>query len=246
MAQKIKPTTLRIGITMPWSSRWFFRKEQKAFLAEDYYIRELIKEKIMEAGIAAIDIERTSQMVRVTIRAARPGLIIGRGGKGIDELRDAVRKVAEKFRKKNKIEGKFALNLTVEELRRSEISAQVMAQQLAYDIEKRMPYRRLMKRAIETAMQNQEVKGVKVKLGGRLNGAEISRTDWLAAGKMPLQTLRANIDYGEATAFNTYGTIGIKIWLYKGEIFAHGATGARRDARPERSDRPDRPSRPMR
>lgn len=219
MAQKIKPTTLRLGITVPWSSRWFYHKSQRYFLEEDHFIRTWVKKKILEAGIAGIDIERTPQVLRVMIRAARPGLIIGRGGKGIDELREKLMQAMAKLRVKNKIAPKFSINLTVEELRRSDVSAQVMAQQMAFDLEKRLPYRRAMKRAIETAMQNREVKGAKVKLSGRLNGAEISRSDWLAQGKMPLSSLRANIDYGEATAFNTYGTIGVKVWLYKGDIF---------------------------
>lgn len=219
MAQKINPYKFRLGITIPWSSRWFYHKTQKYFLEEDHFIREWIKKKVLEAGIASIDIERTSQVTRVIIRASRPGLIIGRGGKGIEELRDAIGNAIVKLRAKNNIKGKFSLNVTIDELKRFEVSAQVLAQQMAFDIEKRQMYRRVMKRAIETARQNREVQGIKVKMSGRLNGNEISRTDWLADGKMPLQNLRANIDYGEATSFNTYGTVGIKVWIYKGEIF---------------------------
>jgi small subunit ribosomal protein S3 len=220
MAQKIKPTTLRLGINVPWSSRWFLRRPTRFFLEEDQLIRVFVKKKILLAGVAAIEIERKGESTRVLIRASRPGLIIGRGGKGIEELKDQVVREIKKLRAKNDIKKPVVLNLNVEELKRSEVSAPVEAQQIAFDLEKRMPYRRIMKRHLEMMMQNRDVKGAKVKLSGRLNGAEISRTDWLANGKMPLQTLRANIDYGEATAFNSYGTIGVKVWIYKGDIFA--------------------------
>ncbi len=219
MAQKIKPTTLRLGITIPWSSRWFLTKKSKYFLEEDHMIREFVREKIKEAGIAGLFIERTSDVVRVNIRASKPGLIIGRGGKGIEELREQLLRKMKKLRVANKVPTSVNLNLNVEELKRTEISAAVVGQQIASDIEKRQPYRKVMKRAVESAMQNRDVKGVKVKLSGRLNGAEISRTDWLAKGRMPLQTLRANIDYAETTSFNSYGTVGVKVWIYKGEVF---------------------------
>src|SRR3989338_6900882 len=220
MAQKINPNSFRLGITLPWSSRWFFKRASNYFIEEDYCVREVIKDKILAAGIAGIDIERTSETMKVSIKAARPGLIIGRGGKGIEELKNAVLKAVRKLRRQNKKPDKISLNLNVEELKRTELSAPVMAQQIATDIEKRLPYRRIMKRAIELAKQNRETQGIKIRLSGRLNGAEISRSDWLAWGRMPLQTLRANIDYGEATSFNNYGTVGAKVWIYKGDIFA--------------------------
>lgn len=219
MAQKIKPNTLRLGLTVPWSSRWFFKKPLKFYLEEDHLIRGVIRQKILQAGIAAVDIERLGDQLRISIKAARPGLIIGRGGKGVEELRQVLTRKITALRKENKRPLNFALNINIEELKRSDISAQVMAQQIAFDIEKRLPYRGVMKRSLEGIMQHREVKGAKIKLSGRLNGAEISRRDWLAKGQMPLQTLRANIDYGEATAFNTYGTVGVKVWIYKGEIF---------------------------
>ncbi|MCL4403974.1 30S ribosomal protein S3 [Patescibacteria group bacterium] len=219
MAQKIKPNAYRLGLTVPWSSRWFYKKSLRYFLAEDQVIREIIRKKILQAGIAAIDIERAGENVRVNVRAARPGLIIGRGGKGIDELKDAVIKAIKALRRKYKRPEKLILNLNIEELKRFEVSAPVLAQQYAFDLEKRLPYRRAMKRLLESIMQNRDVKGAKIKAGGRLDGAEISRSDTMTAGKMPLQTLRANIDYGEATAFTSYGTVGIKVWIYKGDIF---------------------------
>ena len=219
MAQKIKPNAYRLGLTVPWSSRWFYKKSLRYFLAEDQVIRDIVRKKILQAGIAAIDIERTGTSVRVNVRAARPGLIIGRGGKGIDELKDAVVKAVQSLRRKHHIAEKLVLNLNIEELKRFEVSAPVLAQQYAFDLEKRLPYRRNMKRLIETILQNRDVKGVKMKVGGRLDGAEIARSDSMTKGKMPLQTLRANIDYGEATAFTSYGTVGIKLWIYKGDIF---------------------------
>lgn len=219
MAQKVKPNVIRLGITTNWSSRWFLNKNTKFFLQEDLMIREFIREKLKEAGIASIEIERTSEVVRVTIRAARPGLIIGRGGKGIEEMREKLLRSLKKLRTQKNIPGNFALNVNVEELKRTEVSGPVLAQQVATDLERRQPYRKVMKRAIENVMQNREVKGIKIRLSGRLNGAEISRTEWLAKGQMPLSTLRANIDYAEATSFNSYGTIGVKVWLYKGDVF---------------------------
>ncbi|MEK7464272.1 MAG: 30S ribosomal protein S3 [Patescibacteria group bacterium] len=219
MAQKIKPNTFRLGITLPWSSQWFFKRTLRFFLEEDHLVREIIRDKILAAGIAGIDIQRTNDTIRVSIKAGRPGLIIGRGGKGIDELKTALHKAVSALRKKNKVLKPFNLNLNVEELKRSDVSAAIVAQQMAFDIEKRLPYRSVVKRNLESMKQNRGVQGAKIKMSGRLNGGEIARVDQLSFGKMPLQTLRADIDYGEATAFNSYGTVGIKVWIYKGEVF---------------------------
>jgi len=219
MAQKVKPNAFRLGITIPWSNRWFFKKSLRFFIEEDHLVRKLIRQRILQAGIAAIEIERTSEVIKVIIRASRPGLIIGRGGKGIEDLKKVLVKEVAKLRSRNSINSKFVLNLNVEELRRSEVSGPVVAQQIAFDIEKRMPYRMVIRRSLEATKESRGVFGVKIKVSGRLNGAEISRSDWLVSGRMPLQSLRANIDYGEATAFNSYGTVGIKVWIYKGEIF---------------------------
>jgi len=219
MAQKVNPKSLRLGLTVPWSSRWFFKKSLRYFIEEDQLIYRLIREKILQAGLASVNIERIGDQIKVIIRAARPGLIIGRGGKGVDDLRNFIQKNIIALRKKNNQSLNFILNINIEELKRSEVSAAVVAQQIAFDIEKRLPYRGVIKRALEMIMQNREVKGAKIKVAGRLNGAEIARKDQVYEGRMPLQTLRANIDYGEATAFNTYGTVGIKVWIYKGDIF---------------------------
>lgn len=219
MAQKIKPNALRLGITLSWNSRWFFKKSLNFYIEEDHRIREVVREKILAAGIASIEIERLGDTIRVTVKASRPGLVIGRGGKGIEELKDAIVKAIRKLRIKNKKSTQFSLSINIDELKRTEVSAAVTAQQIAFDLEKRFPYRSVLKRHLELLKQNREVLGAKIKVGGRLNGAEISRSDWLIFGRMPLQNLRANIDYGEATAFNTYGTVGVKVWIYKGEIF---------------------------
>lgn len=219
MGQKTRPNSFRLGITKPWKSQWFFKRGLRFFIEEDHLIRKVIRQKILEAGIDSIDIERAGEVIKVTIRSSRPGLIIGRGGKGIEELRLALAKSIEALRRRNNFVNRFTLNLNVEEIKRLEVSASVVAQQMAYEIEKRIPYRTVMKRHLELLRQNREVKGAKIKIGGRLNGAEIARKDSLHFGRMPLQTLRANIDYGEAVAFTTYGTVGIKVWLYKGEIF---------------------------
>jgi small subunit ribosomal protein S3 len=223
MGQKIDPTSFRIGITKNWPVRWFLKGSYKQFLQEDEIIRYVIRKKVGQAGIASIEIERTSSGVRVFIKAARPGLIIGRGGKGIGELTKAIEMQLKKVRK-----GKFVgLSVDIEELKRSEISAVYTAQQIAWELERRMPFRRVLKKYLDSVAQNKDVKGVKISASGRLNGAEIARTEWLKHGSLPLQTLRADIDYGAATAFTTYGTIGIKVWIYKGEIFKRD-TGRRR------------------
>jgi small subunit ribosomal protein S3 len=219
MAQKIQPNSFRIGITKPWAARWFFKRALRYFLEEDEAIRNFLRKKVLAAGIDAIEIERTQGAVKVVVRAQKPGVIIGRGGKGIDDLKTGLLVIVRKLRLVNKINDRFNLNLAIEELRRSEVSASVVAQNIATDIEKRQPYRRIMRRQVEFTRQNREVKGIKIKLSGRLNGAEISRHETMTEGKMPLQTLRANIDYGVATSFNSYGTIGIKVWIYKGEVF---------------------------
>lgn len=182
-------------------------------------IRKIIKDKIGNAGIDKILTERTGNTYRIFIRASRPGLIIGRGGKGIEELTKLLENKLKKIRKENKLTDLISLNLNIEELKRSEVSANVIAQNIAWDLEKRLPYRRTIKKYLEQMLQNREVRGAKIMVKGRLGGAEIARDEHLEKGNLPLQTLRANIDYGEATAFTTYGTIGVKVWIYKGEVF---------------------------
>jgi len=192
----------------------------KNFLEEDVLIRRIIDKKIGQAGIDQIVIERSGTNCRILIRAAKPGLIIGRGGKGIEDLLRLIKKEVAKLRKEKRAVGQVSISLNIEEIKRSEVSATVIAQNIAKDLEKRMPFRRLIKKYLESIMQNREVKGAKIKVSGRLGGAEIARNEYLKKGSLPLQTLRINIDYGQATAFTTYGTIGIKVWINKGEVFA--------------------------
>lgn len=220
MGQKIRPDSLRLGIVQTWKAHWFAKRDFKKQLEEDGLIRKIIKEKIGNAGIVRVDIERNANNnYRITIKAARPGLVIGHGGKGIETLTKQIDSSLNRLMKKRgDAPNKFSLSLNIEELRRSETSAAYLAHLIAQDLERRMPTRRTMKKYLDTAMQNRDVSGAKIKFSGRLDGAEISRRDWLAKGKLPLQTLRANIDYGEATAFNTYGTVGIKVWIYKGDV----------------------------
>jgi len=217
MGQKINPSSFRLGIVRNWPVRWFLKGGYGKFLEEDEAIRKTINKKIGEAGVSAIEIERTQGGLRVFIKAARPGFVIGRGGKGIEELNIAVANALRKVRKTN---APVNLNLNVEELKRSEVSAQYVAQQIAWDLEKRAKFRRTMKKYLEQVEQNRDVKGVKIYLSGRLDGNEIARREWLAKGSIPLQTIRADIDFGTATARTTAGAIGIKVWIYKGEIFA--------------------------
>lgn len=228
MGQKINPKSLRMGVTKDWPVRWFFPSLGKdpgkakkfnfaRFLEEDELIRKIIREKISLAGIAGVEIERTASSLRIMVKAARPGLVIGRGGKGIEDLSLAIEKGLKALQSDKS--HKINLSLNVEELKRSEISATYVAQQIAWDLERRMPFRRTMKKYLEQVMQNREVKGAKVLMSGRLGGSEIARRESLKNGALPLQTLRADIDYGKATAFTTYGTIGIKVWIYKGEVF---------------------------
>lgn len=234
MGQKIHPTSFRLGVTKGWAARWFFIRAigetfkgakqggsskylYARFLRDDEAIRRVVQERIGQAGIAAIEIERTSNALRVLIRAARPGLVIGRGGKGIEELTKAIEATLAKMRDE-KMRGP-RLGLTVEELKRSDISAVYVAQQISWDLERRLPYRRTIKKYLDQIMQNRDVKGAKITISGRLGGAEIARRETVKNGVLPLQMLRADIDYGSATAFLTYGTIGVKVWIYKGEVF---------------------------
>ncbi len=219
MGHKMRPNSLRLGIIEDWNAQWFVSKSFEDRLEEDEIIRKILTEKASNAGIASTKIERTSDQCKVTLRVARPGMVIGRGGKGIELITKAIE---EKIRALVKKRGRGtvpACNLTIEEVRRSEMSAPIVARHIAEDLERRIPFRRTMKKYIMSVMQNKEAKGVKIKLSGRLDGAEISRREQLAKGSLPLQTLRADIDYGTATAFASYGTVGIKVWIYKGEVF---------------------------
>lgn len=218
MAQKIRPDSFRLGIIKDWSAKWL-SKNFKTLLEEDVLIRKIINKEIISAGIDKIEIERMGNKCRISVRVARPGLVIGRGGKGIETLTKKIESNLKKLRIKKENKESPIINLNIEEIKRSEVSATVIAQNIAWDTEKRMPFRRLIKKYLESIMHNKEVKGAKIKISGRLGGSEIARSEHLERGSLPLHTLRANIDYGQATAFTTYGTIGIKVWIYKGDVF---------------------------
>ena len=218
MARKIRPDLLRLGIVKDWSSRWFNNASFRNNLEEDELVRNTINEKIKTAGIVSIDIERSIGDLKIIVKAARPGLIIGRGGKGIEDLTKLIKSKSAKLHRRRGTEVP-AINISIEELKRSEVAAVNVAQNIAWDLEKRMPYRRVIKKHLEAAMQNKDVLGARINIKGRIGGSEIARKEWLSRGKLPLQTLRANIDYGEVTAFTSYGTIGIKVWINKGEVF---------------------------
>jgi small subunit ribosomal protein S3 len=210
MGNKISPTSFRLQITDTWKSKWFSKLNYTALLKEDIQIREYLENLLRRAGVARIDIERLNDgTVTVIIRTTKPGVIIGKGGAGIDDLKKKIKK---------SLGIKTELKINIEEVRDINMHAQVIASSIAEQIEKRVAFRRLMKQTLEQVMQA-GAKGVKVAIGGRLNGAEIARSEHLSAGKIPLHTIRADIDYAKATAHTTYGTIGIKVWIYRGDVF---------------------------
>lgn len=216
MSHKVHPYVFRLGQVTNWKSRWFNLKEYPSLVKEDVLVRKFLEGKLKDAGLEKLEIERTVNSVNLMIFVSRPGLLIGRGGEGIEKLKG---EILGFFRKNFPKKKKFDLKLTVEEVKNPDASAQLVAQSIAAELERRIPFRRLMKQKIEKAMSNKEVKGIKIAMGGRLDGAEIARSEWLKQGRIPLQTLRANIEFGKATAFTTYGTVGIKVWIYKGEVF---------------------------
>lgn len=220
MGNKIHPTNFRLGVIYNWKSRWLSKKFYRYFLEEDLRIREFLAKLYNRSGLGEVEIERSGDSVTVIINTAKPGLIIGRGGTGLTDLKNKIEATIKKLRKKfNYGEGKWNLKLTVNELRNSEIEAKIVAQNIASDLERRIPFRRTLKSALERTMSQKIVLGAKIVLAGRLDGSEMARREWLSKGKVPLQTLRANIDYAQEEALTVYGKIGIKVWIYKGEIF---------------------------
>ena len=222
MGQKVHPYAFRLGFIKNWKSRWFSKNKYKELLEQDYLLRAFILKKLSRTGVNSVEIERSANFINIVIQTARPGLVIGRGGAGIEELKKEIERI---LFKKDPSLSKTEVKLEVEEIRDSSSRAAVMASDICVQIEKRTPYRRVLKQTIDKIMQSREVKGAKIMVSGRLNGAEIARREWLKEGRIPLQTLRSDIDYVQATAYTTYGTIGIKVWIYKGEIFKdHVAT----------------------
>jgi small subunit ribosomal protein S3 len=208
MGQKVHPTGIRLGIVKDWNSRWYANSQDySVFLHQDLTVRAFIKKKLAHASVSRIQINRPANNAQITIHTARPGIVIGKKGEDIDVLRQEISKMIG-----------IPVQLNVEEIRKPELDAQLVAEGVAQQLEKRIMYRRAMKRAVTNTMRL-GAEGIKINVGGRLNGAEIARSEWYREGRVPLHTLRADIDYATAEANTTYGIIGIKVWIFKGEVF---------------------------
>jgi small subunit ribosomal protein S3 len=206
VGQKVHPVGFRLGITKTWESNWFARRGYGEQLHEDIRIRDFIKTKLFHAGISRIEIERAAKRVKINIQTARPGIIIGRKGTEVDKLKAELEGMTKK-----------QIFVNIIEIRRAELDAQLVAENVALQLERRIAFRRAMKKAVTSAMRL-GAKGIRITCSGRLGGAEMARTEWYREGRVPLHTLRADIDYGAATSRTTYGAIGVKVWLFKGEI----------------------------
>jgi len=207
MGQKVNPHGLRVGVIKDWDSKWYADKKTfNEFLVEDFKIREYVKKKLFSSGVSKIEIERAANKIKVTVFTAKPGMVIGRGGSGVEELRVAIEKITKK-----------SVVVNVEEIKVPELDAQLVAENIASQLERRVTFRRAMKQSIQRTMRS-GAKGIKTAVAGRLGGADMARTEGYSEGTIPLQTLRADINYGFAEANTTYGKIGVKVWLYKGEI----------------------------
>ena len=209
MGQKVNPIGMRLGIVKTWDSRWYADKKYAEYIRTDFNLRKFIKKKLFHAGIAKIEIERSAKRIRLRIHTARPGVVIGKKGADI-----------EKLRRDLQIMTGNDVHLNIVEIRKPEIDARLVAENIAQQLERRVAFRRAMKRAVQSAMRL-GAGGIKIICGGRLGGAEIARAERYHEGRVPLHTLRADIDFGEATAKTTYGTCGVKVWVFKGEILAH-------------------------
>ncbi|MBS0395738.1 MAG: 30S ribosomal protein S3 [Proteobacteria bacterium] len=211
MGQKVHPTGIRLGITRDWTSKWYAHSKNFAGLVHtDFQVREFLKKRLAEASVSRIHIERAARRVNITIHTARPGIVIGKKGEDIEKVRAEVAR-----RMKLPVQD---VRLNIAEIRKPELDAQLVAEGIAQQIEKRVMFRRAMKRAVTNTMRSGAL-GIKVRASGRLNGAEIARTEWSREGRIPLHTFRADIDYGLAEARTTYGVIGVKVWIFKGEVF---------------------------
>lgn len=206
MGQKVHPYGFRVGVFKNWKSRWYAEKDYAALLHEDLRIRKAIKERLFHAGISEVEIERFTQRMRINIYAARPGIIIGRKGVEVERLKKMLGHITER-----------QIHINIREIKNPDIDAQLIAESIALQLQRRVSFRRALKRAQQTVMQAGAL-GVKVMVAGRLGGAEMSRTEWYREGRVPLHTLRADIDYGFTEAHTTYGQIGVKVWIFKGEL----------------------------
>ncbi len=220
MGQKVHPFGFRIGVTRTWQSRWYDDKRYADLLMEDIKLRSELKRRLSHAGLAGIEIERAANKLKINLHTSRPGIVIGRRGAEVDKLRDEIAKRTGR-----------EIFINIVEIHKPEIVAQLVAESVALQIERRVAFRRAMKKAIESAMRF-GAKGVRIRCSGRLGGAEIARTEWYLEGQLPLHTLRADIDYGFAEARTTYGAIGIKVWIYRGEMRTRPGTTEERPGTP--------------
>jgi small subunit ribosomal protein S3 len=222
MTHRVHPYIFRIGALTTWQSRWFGNKLFAEYLREDTSLRHWLGRKLRTAHIKSIEIERFPNLLHVIIRTARPGIVIGRGGEGAERLKREIEKFLVRLgppRRQVPRQKKPELKVTIEEIRSPETHAAVAAEMIVEDLEKRLPFRRVLKQALDKISQAREVEGVKIAIKGRLDGAEMARYEWGKRGRVPLQTIRADVDYSEKTAYTAYGTIGVKVWIYKGEVF---------------------------
>lgn len=212
MGHKANPVGMRIGITTSWKSRWFGGRSYRKSLREDILLREFILSKWKSAAIAFVEIERSSGSLRLILGTSRPGVLIGRGGTGAEDLTHTIK---HRFFPGKRID----LKVDIQEVKHFEENALLVAEQVAEQLERRLPFRRVLKGTLDQVEKNRSIRGVKIEISGRLGGAEMSRREWLSRGTLPLHTLRADIDFAKATARTTYGAIGVKVWLYRGEKF---------------------------
>lgn len=222
MTHKVHPKAFRIKGMEDFNIRGFYGKKMPQYLEQDFLIKDFLRVKLVEASVANIEIEHSADKLNIIIETARPGIIIGRGGEGVEVLKKIIEEKLENLKKKHYKRTKDAkpqIKIDIREVKNPWISAMLIAQMAAQQIERRIPFRQVLKRSMERVMQNKEVKGIKMEVSGRLNGSEIARSEWLKQGRMPLQTIRAHIDYARTEAHCTYGAIGVKVWLYKGDTF---------------------------
>jgi small subunit ribosomal protein S3 len=238
MGQKVHPYGFRLGFNKPWRSRWFSKQGYAGLLQEDLELKEGLRKQLKSAGVSSIEVDRPGNKLRVTIRTSRPGIIIGRKGAEIEKLKTALAKKTKR-----------EVFIDIQEVHKPELDAQLVSESIALQLEKRVAFRRAMRKAVDSALRF-GCKGIKVRVSGRLNGAEIARSEWYLQGQLPLHTLRADIDYGTTEANTTYGVIGVKAWLYKGEILEGGKRTPSQDGEPRRNERGpggrDRDRRPVR
>jgi len=219
MGQKVHPTGIRLGIVKEWTSKWYAdSKDYANLLFTDMQVRDFLKKKLSQASVSRIQINRPANNANITIHTARPGLVIGKKGEDIDALRAQVSEMMG-----------IPVHISIEEIRKPELDAQLVAESIAQQLERRVMFRRAMKRAVQNSMRL-GAEGIKVNISGRLNGAEIARNEWYREGRVPLHTLRADIDYGFAEALTTYGILGVKVWIFKGEVYAGEMPAAAEDA----------------